>query len=107
VRALAASLREQFTVVYALPTMEPPVALGNVVLMASRRALEFPEDLPLPESRFSDAYHRLHAWDNRFIPRPGRVLTDDLNPADVWAEHINHEARRQLHEYFGSAVESW
>ena len=40
-----------------------------------------------------------HAWDNRYEPPAagGSVLTDDLNPVDLWAEAINLEARKVLH----------
>jgi len=45
---------------------------------------------------------RHHAWDNRFEPGAGGlVLTDDLNPADLWSQEINLVARRQLAETLG------
>jgi hypothetical protein len=34
-------------------------------------------------------------------------LTDDRNPADVWAEEINLQARRELHALFASSGLSW
>jgi hypothetical protein len=35
------------------------------------------------------------------------VLTDDLNPVDLWAERINLAARRDLHRFFGHETTSW
>ena len=40
VRALAATLREEFEHVLALPIAEPPDQLGNLILLASQRELE-------------------------------------------------------------------
>ena len=51
----------------------------------------------------------MHAWDNRFEvdPEGVRVLTDDLNPVDVWSERVNLASRKGLHEYFGSGGLAW
>ena len=59
-------------------------------------------------NRFSDVYAKNHAWDNRFEPdtREASVLTDDLNPIDIWSERINLEARKNLHAYFERGL-SW
>jgi spermidine synthase len=109
VRSVAATLREHFDRVVALPTAEPPNTLGNVVLMAANRPLAFPEEyLKRPYDYLNDPVaHALvlfmnHAWDNRFEPSPqgARILTDDLNPVDIWGERINLVARRALHERF-------
>jgi hypothetical protein len=35
----------------------------------------------------------------------GLVLTDDLNPSDLWAERIDLVARKDLHRRFG--IGSW
>ena len=45
---------------------------------------------------------RNHAWANRFIPNTEgiEILTDDLNPVDIWSEEINLAARRALEEHF-------
>jgi spermidine synthase len=109
VHTLAATLSTQFRHVFVLPMAEPPNQIGNLVLLASDDPLELPEELPPPTDRFSGEYHRVHAWNNRFEVDPAgkRVLTDDLNPVDVWSERINVAARKTLHEYFGSAGISW
>lgn len=103
VHALVATLGAVFPEVVALPTSEPPDALGNVIVMASDRALDPPRDqlgdpfgsLPDDDEHFA-VLSRLHAWDNRYRPVRGRVLTDDWNPVDVRAEEINRVARRWL-----------
>jgi len=115
VRALGATLRTQFRYVQALPTAEPPNKLGNVLIVAANRPLEFPaERLPNPVEFLRDNYlHFLsvqmnHAWDNRFEPAPGgAVLTDDRNPVDVWAERINLAARKELHAMWKTPGTSW
>ncbi|HXV12982.1 MAG TPA: hypothetical protein VEC56_02130, partial [Candidatus Krumholzibacteria bacterium] len=85
---------------------EPPNTLGNVVLLASDRAMEMEEDaLGDPHAALPFPYHhsrvveRRHAWANRFEPNPAGVpvLTDDKNPVDLWAEGINWAARRHMH----------
>ena len=114
VKSVAATLKTQFEHVLALPTQEPPDAIGNVILIASDREMYFPpEKLPVPFNYLEDPYEHWrvvelnHAWLNRFEPEPGQVLTDDLNPVDVWAEAINLEARKSLLEYFGEGEPSW
>ena len=69
--------------------------------------LDWHEMPPTPD-RFSTTYHKNHAWDNRFEPdaEDALVLTDDLNPVDIWAERINREARLGLHGYFDYGL-SW
>jgi spermidine synthase len=108
VRSLTATLKTRFSHVRALPIVEPPYEVGNVVLIASERPIELPFELPAPEDRFSAEYNRVHAWDNRFEPdmRGAPVLTDDRNPVDLWAEAINLAVRRDLHEHFGRMA-SW
>ncbi len=116
VRAAAATLATAFRNVIALPTQEPPNTLGNVVLVASDRPLELDhEALPAPKDFLYDEYlhwtvvQMNHAWDNRFVPdmAHAQVLTDDLNPVDVWGEEINLAARRGLHGYFDEDGLSW
>ncbi len=109
VRSLAATLRTQFSNVRALPTMEPPDQLGNVILFASNRSLELRQDPPVPIDRFSPEYDRAHAWDNRFEPdmRGVPVLTDDRNYVDLWTEAINARERAELHGMFARAGVSW
>ncbi|RME27324.1 MAG: hypothetical protein D6800_05235 [Candidatus Zixiibacteriota bacterium] len=110
VRALAVTAEQVFAHVTVLPIAEPPNQLGNLVLFASDRELTLTKDLPVPGYRFSAAYDRAHAWDNRFEVKPGdgQVLTDDLNPIDVWSERVNLVARRQLHAFFKKAgIPTW
>jgi spermidine synthase len=112
-RALAATLRRHFSEVLALPLAEPPDRLGNIVLFAANRELELKRELERDyfdqDYRFGANYHRVHAWDNRFSPdtRRAPVLTDDLNPVEVWSEAVNFAARKELHEYFEKSGLSW
>ena len=103
-------MRRSFAHVVALPIAEPPDRIGNLVLAASDREIVVPDSLlGDPVASLTDEYDhwrvltRLHAWDNRFEPgvAPGAVLTDDLNPADLWSQQINLVARRQLVEVLG------
>jgi spermidine synthase len=116
VRSLAATLRLHFRTVWALPTSEPPNTLGNVILLAANRELEIPDAqlpnpvvyLPYPDAHFA-VVQLNHAWNNRFEPEAGgaRVVTDELNPVDVWAERINRAGRRDLHRYWRHAGLGW
>ena len=116
VQSLALTLGKCFTHVTALPTAEPPNALGNVLLVAADHPLEFPEDwLGRPFDFLDDEYahwavvQRNHAWDNRY--RPGNaqavVLTDDRNPSELWSERINNAVRRQLAEILSDQANNW
>jgi spermidine synthase len=116
VHGVGVTLGRVFPHVAVLPIAEPPDRLGNVVLLAADRPLEIAEDrLENPVDYLADGdehwrvVQRLHAWDNRFAPDPARAhaLTDELNPVDVWAEQINHRARRELHAWFGARGGSW
>jgi spermidine synthase len=117
VASLAATVGAHLDQVLALPTREPPDAVGNVLIVGSRRALEFDEYERLPRlSSLLDRPHEHwrgvqmnHAWDNRFVPetRSALVFTDDRNPVDLWTERVNREARRELHEYFRDLPRSW
>ena len=109
VRSLAATLGTQFPNVLALPTMEPPNKLGNVILFASKRSLDLQEEPPVPIDRLTPEYDRAHAWDNRFQPdtRGAPVLTDDRNYVDLWTEAINVRERESLHGTFARPGVSW
>ncbi len=116
VQSLARTLKQGFAHVSALPISEPPNAVGNVLLLAAQRPLEFPEDwLGRPHDYISDDYahwavvQRNHAWDNRFFPDTSRavILTDDRNPSDLWAERINLAVRRELTSIFSGQAGSW
>jgi spermidine synthase len=114
VASVTAGLRNHYARVLALPMAEPPDRLGNLILLASNGALE-----PLmepernssldPNWRYGAGYAQVHAWDNRFEPETAGAspFTDDLNASDIRAEAINTIARKELHQYFGEAVESW
>jgi spermidine synthase len=116
VAALAATIGRSLRHVVAAPTAEPPNTLGNLLLFATDRdPPEFPEERLMHPARALGrgwlhwaTVERSHAWDSRFRPDTtgAPILTDDLNPIDVWAEEINRIARRELHDYFGS-VASW
>lgn len=114
VKIIGASLRRHFSDVVALPMEEPPNQLGNIVLLAANRALiphrePEPNIMLDPDWRYGPGYQKLHAWDNRFVPKQEGVssLTDDLNPIDVYSEQINLVARKRLHEYFQQSGLSW
>jgi spermidine synthase len=97
VKAVAATLRTQFAHVVALPAEAAAGDLGNVVLLASSAGLDV--------AAGCDAFERSFArrgWTNRFVPdvEGAPVLTDDLNPVDLWSERINVVARKDLHRYF-------
>ncbi len=116
VHAFTATLKKHFDLVLALPTSEPPTALGNIVLLAANRPMEISdEELGAPFDYLHDDYlhwvvvQRNHAWDNRYEPATDgyRAMTDDLNPVDLWAERINREARKSLHEIFEKEGLNW
>jgi spermidine synthase len=112
VRSLAATLKKSFSQVLALPTHPSSERIGNIIILASNRELK----LSLIEGDITDlnyvsapAYLQNLAWHSRFTPdiREAPVLTDDLNPVDIWAEAINLVARRDLHRYFEESGLSW
>lgn len=109
VRSLTATLKQHFQKVLALPIGEPPNKLDNLVLLASNRELELVHELPPTEDRFNATYYKNHAWENRFEPdtRNVPILTDDLNPVDLWSERINLVTRKGLHRYFGNSGLDW
>lgn len=109
VHSLAATMSQQFEHVVVLPIAEPPNQIGNLVLLASTHPLDLETDPPVPQGRFTAEYDRAHAWDNRFeVETSGiTVLTDDLNPIDIWSERVNLVARKNLHEYFKERGISW
>jgi len=49
----------------------------------------------------------MHAWDNRFTPTGGRVLTDDWNPSDVRLEEINYVMRARTRAALPASVQGW
>jgi predicted membrane-bound spermidine synthase len=113
VGSLAKTLQRVFSNVLALPIAEPPDQLGNVILLASDKPLELTAPLERDywktDYRFSDQYERNHAWDNRFVPdmKGAILLTDDRNPVGIWAERINLQARKELHEMLGDKSFLW
>jgi spermidine synthase len=107
VHSLAATLHEHFPHVRALPISEPPNTLGNLIMLASDRPLEFDEsqlgdlhDLLAFPYRHEVGVQQHHAWNNRFAPEILNmpVLTDDRNPVDLWADAINWRARQVMHQ---------
>lgn len=117
VKAVAATLKSVFSEVFALPLHEPPNVLGNVIVVAANRTLEFSEELLGKPADYVDVdpyehwkvVQRNHAWDNRFVPEISNVqiLTDDHNPTDIWSEEINFRERQELHRFFGAIGGGW
>lgn len=116
VGSLAATMRESFPHVVALPTVEPPDALGTMILLASRQELAIPDDqlpdltgyLQNPDALWA-AQQLKHAWLSQFEPpRQGAVvMTDDRTRLDLWSDRLNLAARGELHRFFGPAGGSW
>ena len=97
----------------ALPTEGNPDELGNVIILASNRKLKLRNDL---RSNYADFKFKLSmnhqkdfAWNNKFVPDTSNtlILTDDLNPLDLWSEQINLVARKDLHNFFKKSGLSW
>ena len=114
VGALAATLRQSFRTVLALPTSEPPNTLGSIVLLATNRDLSLPDErLPQPTDFLMNLEEHWkvvqmnHAWFNRYEPAAATPLTDDRNPADRWGDRIQHASRVELHQTFGRRWASW
>ncbi len=117
VDSIGVTMNSQFTNVIALPIAEPPNTIGNLVLLASDREIDFSEDLlKRPKNYLHDRYMHWyilqvnHAWDNRFVPdinNKSLIITDELNYIDVMAERINYEARKDFHAYYGRDGLSW
>lgn len=113
VKSIAKTLMQVYRNVLALPIAEPPNQLGNIVVIASDKPFEMKEELERdywnPDYRFSANYERNHAWDNRFIPdiKNAIILSDDLNPIDIWSERINLQSRTVLHELLGEDSFLW
>jgi spermidine synthase len=111
---IAATLRDPFRDVIALPMAEPPDRVGNVILIAGDRDLETiraPEGNPdlNPDWRYGPGYAMLHGWENRFRPDPAgaRAFTDDLNPVDAISQSTMLVARRELRERFEKLNVPW
>jgi spermidine synthase len=114
VRSLAATLKHHFSEALALPAHGQTEGLGNMVIFAANRKLELQLEKPrwkIPPREYlqSLAYRKEFAWKNRFEPdiRYAPVLTDDLNPVDLWSEETNLIARKTLHSYFRETRMSW
>jgi spermidine synthase len=113
VRSLAATLKKSFSQVLALPAYQSPEKIGNIVMLASNRELKLnrPVEGDITDLNYvlTPVYYQNQAWSNRFAPdiREVPVLTDDLNPVDLWAEATNLTARRDLHRYFEESGLSW
>lgn len=107
--SLAATIQRHFSFVRALPIAEPPDQLGNMILLASDHQFELKGQLPPVYYRMTPAYELNHAWDNSFVFDTAGVpiITDDLNPADLWAERVNHLSRIELHRANKKGLVSW
>ncbi|MEW6278588.1 MAG: fused MFS/spermidine synthase, partial [Candidatus Eremiobacterota bacterium] len=105
---IAATLRQVFPNVQAVPASVFDNGLTNYVIFCSRRPLEPSQDpAPLDPSEAIRWQQRWDAWNRRLTPTPGVVLTDDHNPVDLWAERLNLAERQLLHRYYGSEGVSW
>lgn len=114
VRAIVATANAEFDTALALPTGEPPNTLGSVIVLAADRSLELDDAaLPEPVEKLGDPLEHFnvlqinHAWENRYTPDGGAVLTDDACPVDGWTERINRASRQELHRFFGANGGSW
>lgn len=110
VKSLAATLRTCFSEVVALPTSEPPNVMGNIILFAANRKLDFPTEwIGHPLEFIDDPYahwavvQRNHAWDNRFVPESqgAEVLSDERNPSKVWIKEIRRAAKSRKADEIG------
>jgi spermidine synthase len=109
VRSLASTLKQCFNYVTVLPGYEDAMALGNLVFIAGSKPLQI-TDLPHinnPQLK-NEHFWQLFGWQHRFIPDTSGaiILTDDLNPVDIWSESVNFQARKELHQYFEDDL-SW
>ena len=118
VRSITATLKTHFSNVMVLPAYDQNDGLGNVVIFSANRNLSLQRELPqweipsreyLLSQDYRRDYRRDYAWDNRFEPdiQNAPILTDDLNPVDLWAEAINLAARKGLHDHFKERGVSW
>ena len=114
IKSITATLKTQFLNVIVLPAHKKRYDLGNVIVLASNRSLEIQRDMPswvIPprEYLFSQDYLKDFAWRNKYAPdiKDAPILTDDLNPVDLWSESINYQARKQLHSFFEQEKTSW
>lgn len=113
VESLGATLKQHFEYELVLPITTRADMLGNIVLLASNT--EFPllkelrHDYNDPNYPGTMEYWKILAWDYKFVPETDGlpILTDDLNPVDIWAEQTNLAARKVLHEYFRESGLSW
>lgn len=115
VNSLTTTLATAFTNIQVLPTYQTENAIGNLIILAADYPLNLPDrqfdQQKIPSRAYlqSLAYRRDFAWDNRFSPTANwaPVLSDELNPVDLWSDAINHEARQNILDYFGLDGESW
>jgi hypothetical protein len=114
VTGLAATMRTAFANVLVLPTSEPPDTPGAIVLLASDRALDLPDErLPQPSDHLMNleehwgVVEMTHAWFNRFEPAAAAPFTDDRNPVELWSDRALRATRAELHDSFRGPARSW
>lgn len=110
VAAVAATLKQHFEWVLALPADHNPQRLGNLVLLAANHKLKLRRQFQGHKRNSKFTWNRRYqqqAWSYRFVPDHlnAPVLSDDLNPIGLWSEQINYQARKALHHYFSDG--SW
>lgn len=94
--SLAQTLRTSFENVVFLPTAGP-YSYGELVPVASDSEIRLETPIRRVPGREFEYLCQSFAWRNRFEPvaGTGQVITDDLNPTEVWIEKVSREARYQ------------
>ena len=92
--SLARTLRTSFENVVFLPTAEP-YSYGELIPVATDSEIRLHQPIRKIEGREFEYECQRSGWANRFEPDRGRgqVITDDLNPVEVWIEETSRVAR--------------
>ena len=95
--------------VLPLPPGESHDTLSSFIVLASGNRIGRGEDDEVHFNSNKDTYSMEIAWQNRYVPdySMGTVITDDLNPVDIWSEAINLEDRKFLRVEFGFKGLNW
>ncbi|MBN1412510.1 MAG: fused MFS/spermidine synthase [Spirochaetales bacterium] len=106
-----ATLKRVFPRINILPLPSENVndTLASYIILASENEFELQRDLPENPPVYSMPYYMVRSWHNRYEPdtKTGMVITDDLNPVDIWSEAINLEDRKYLRSEFGFSGVNW
>lgn len=103
VEAIVCTLESIFAETLVLPIAEPPNEIGNIVILASDRKLELPQEPPSPDDRFSREYNMAHAWDNRFniVCHSRLQIADHRNNMKLLSDRATRAMTKFVHDYFG------